>query len=87
VPFTALPFFAVIMADLAGPAVTWDTCSNTLRQIEPVDFCSRVVKRTQFESPLDSLLHRVLKFKALSGAADFEFPGIEVAIERFPVTR
>ena len=30
-----LPLFEVIMADLAGPAVTWDTCSNSLRQIEP----------------------------------------------------
>jgi hypothetical protein len=23
------------MADLAGPADTWDTCSNSLRQIDP----------------------------------------------------
>ena len=30
-----LPFFEVITADLTGPAVTWDTCSNSLRQIEP----------------------------------------------------
>ena len=27
-----LPFFEVIMADLAGPAATWDTCSNSLAE-------------------------------------------------------
>jgi len=28
-----LAFFVVVMADLTGPAVTWDTCSINLRRI------------------------------------------------------